>query len=202
MERWRSGILMAAALPLALALALMALSGSPARAYEAKDSDAVFLEIASANIEVRNSTELLSGVADRGGVRIGLFWTVFLELGYGAVRYSDTVPISGVKTRIDFRTTGANYGLGFMIPIRKIRLGLKYVRSPNNRWSEIQTDDATGTQLSAIKGSINFDSGYVFTQFGEKNWFEIGARRDIIKNTTSQLENSFGPYIAFNYPLG
>ncbi len=199
MKRGVSGIGVAAALLLAALLTM--LPGRPALAYEAKDSDAFFLEFGDANIEVRNSPELLSGDSLRGGLRLGLFWTFFLELGYGRVHYSDTVPISGVKTDIDFRTTGANYGLGLMIPIRKVRLGLKYVRSPNNRWSEVQKDNVTGTQLSAIKGNINFDSEYVFTQFGEKNWFEIGVRRDLIRNTTSVLENSFGPYIAFNIPL-
>ena len=187
---------------LVVGLLVAGLWPEPAHAYEAKDSDAFFFEVGQSNIEVRNSTGLLSGFSDRGGLRVGLFWTFFLELGYGAVRYSDTVDVGGTKTHIDFRTTGANYGLGFMIPVRKLRIGLKYVKNPHNRWSEIQTDAVTGNPISNIKGNIDFNSEYVFTQFGEKSWFEIGVRRDVIKNTTSVLENSFGPYLAINIPLG
>jgi len=81
MKRWIGGVVIAAA------LLLGALPARPALAFEAKDSDAFFFEFGSANIEVRNSTELLSGDSVRDGLRLGLFWTFFLELGYGAVRY-------------------------------------------------------------------------------------------------------------------
>jgi hypothetical protein len=181
------------------ALLLVSLPMGVALAYDAADSDAFFLELGHANIELRDSTELISGSSVRGGVRIGLFWTVFAELGYGAVTYNDEATVLGVKENIDFRTTGANLGLGFLIPIRNLRIGFKAERSPNNRWSEIITDTQTQTQLSAMKGNINFDSYQAFVLIGR--YFELGARRDQIRSTSSVLTNSFGPYLALNIPL-
>jgi hypothetical protein len=187
---------------LTVLLAVLMAAPAPARAFEAKDSDAFFLGGGSSNIEVRDSDDLLSGSNAFGGVRLGLFWTVFVELGYGMVGYNDTVVINGVSKSVDFRTTGANFGAGFIIPIRAVRLGLRGVRSPNNRWSEVIKDAITGATDSNISGKIDFDSYFVFTQFGQTGWFEVGVRRDRIKSSTSVLENSFGPYLAFNIPLG
>jgi hypothetical protein len=190
-----------AKVPLLLALLALLLTAR-AQAFEAKDSDAFILGAGSSNIEVSNSTGLLSGTNLFGGVRIGLFWTVFVELGYGAVTYSDTVLVGGARTQIDFRTTGANAGLGFLIPIRNLRLGLEGIRNPNNRWSEKHVDVATGTTTSDVSGGLNFDTYNVFAQFGQKGQFEVGVRRDRIRSTNSILKNSFGPYISWNIPLG
>lgn len=186
----------------ALACVLLA---APAAAFEPGDNDAFYLGFGSANIELKDSDELLSGGNAFGGVRLGLFWTVFFELGYGAVDYSDTVVDPGINggqpVSIDFRTTGAHYGLGLLVPIRNTRLGVKAQRSPNNRWAEEIKDADSGLTLSNVSGDIDFDSYYVFAQFGETGIFELGVRRDRIRSTDSVLDNSFGPYLAFNIPL-
>ncbi|MBI4081570.1 MAG: hypothetical protein HY423_03060 [Candidatus Lambdaproteobacteria bacterium] len=171
-----------------------------ASAYEAADSDAVFLGTGSSNIEVRDSDELLSGSNVFGGARIGLFWTLFVELGYGAIDFSDRVLVSGVKKRIDFRTTGGFYGVGIMLPIRNLALGVKATQSFDNKWSQEITDVTTNTVDSRTSGNIDYNSYFAFVRIGR--FFELGARRDEIKNTDSVVTNAFGPYVALNIPLG
>ena len=173
----------------------------PALAFEPAENDDFYLGLGSANIELRENNELLSGENVFGGLRIGLFWTVFLELGYGAVTYSDSVLVGTEQRTIDFRTTGPHGGLGFLIPIRAILLGVKAQRSVNNRWSEEITRTLDATTISRVSGRIDYISYYVFTRFGDKGWFEAGVRRDQIKNTDSVLSNSFGPYLAVNISI-
>ena len=173
----------------------------PALAFEPAENDDFYLGFGSANIELRENNELLSGDNVFGGIRIGLFWTVFLELGYGAVTYSDSVLVGTEQRTIDFRTTGPHGGLGFLIPIRAILLGFKAQRSVNNRWAEEITRTLDGTTISNVSGRIDYISYYVFTRFGDKGWFEVGVRRDQIKNTDSVLSNSFGPYLAVNFSI-
>ena len=199
MKRFLSLFLFSAAL-LVLAMA------SPAAAFEAADNDDFYLGFGSSNIEVKDSEGLLSGSNVLGGVRFGLFWTVFAELGYGAIRYNDKVrnSLTGNDTIVDFRTTGAHFGLGFLIPIRAINIGWKFQRSPNNRWNEeINEVTPIGDPVSTTRksGEIDFDSYFAFARFGESGWFEVGARRDLIKSTDSILTNSFGPYLMFNITL-
>lgn len=185
----------------AAVLALWALSAGSAAAFEPADNDAFFLGAGSSNVEVRDSTDLLSGSNVFGGVRLGLFWTVFVELGYGAVTYGDTVTVAGVDQSISFRTTGANFGLGLILPIRNVRLSAKYLRNPNNRWVEEATDPVTGTTLYRNSGGIDFDTYDVAVQFGNSGAFEVGVRRDLIRDTDSAVTNSFGPYVAVNISL-
>ena len=174
---------------------------TPALAYEAADSDAFFLGAGSSNVEVQGSTDLLSGSNVFGGVRLGLFWTVFVELGYSSVAYFDRASVGGVAQNISFRTTGANAGLGLILPIRNVRLGAKYLRNPRNRWVEEITDPVTGTVAARISGDIDFDTYNVFVLFGETGAFEVGVRRDLIRETTASVSNSFGPYLAWNISL-
>ncbi len=161
----------------------------------------MYLGAGSSNIELRDSDELLSGSNVFGGVRLGLFLTVFLELGYAAISYSDQVDQAGLQKEIEVRTTGPHVGLGLLIPIRKVQLGIKAQRSPNNRWSQEITDVATGATDSNISGDIDYDSYFAFVRMGEAGVFELGVRRDQIRSTDSILTNSFGPYLAFNIPL-
>ena len=186
---------------MAVGLVLVWLLPLPALAFEPAENDDFYLGFGSANIELRESNELLSGENVFGGIRIGLFWTVFLELGYGAVTYSDSVLVGTEQRTIDFRTTGPHGGLGFLIPIRAILLGFKAQRSVNNRWAEEITRTLDGTTISNVSGRIDYISYYVFTRFGDKGWFEVGVRRDQIKNTDSVLSNSFGPYLAVNFSI-
>ena len=185
---------------LALTFSLATVFPHRVQAAEAADHDAFFLALGSANITVRDSNSLLSGEAFWGGFRIGLLSFAFVELGYGTVRYSDTVDVAGSVKRIEFRTTGANYGLGIIVPIRKLRIGARYQRHPNNRWAEEVIDQTSGTTESNISGDIDYDSVSVFGQFFEGK-LEAGTRRDIIRNSDSQLENSFGVYLMWNIQL-
>ncbi len=187
-----------AALAAAVAALLLAWT-SPAWAYSAADSDAVILEAGSANIIVAGTNDLIAGTNYGGSIRLGLFWTFFIQLGYGAVTYDDTATIAGAQKNISFRTTGANGGLGFLIPIRKVQLGFLYVTNPDNKWEQQQKDVLTGNIDVKSSGSIDFDSYYVFARLGK--WFELGARRDFITKTDSLLTNSFGPYVALTIPL-
>jgi hypothetical protein len=177
-----------------------------AAAFDVADNDDFYLGLGSSNIEVKDSEGLLSGSNALGGVRFGLFWTFFAELGYGAIRYNDKVrdSLTGNDIFINFRTTGAHYGVGFLIPIRAINIGWKFQRSPNNRWNE-EVNEVTpvGDPVSNLRksGKIDFDSYFAFARFGESGWFEVGARRDLIKSTDSLLTNSFGPYLMFNLTL-
>ena len=177
------------------------LASRQVQAFEAADNDAFYLGLGSANIEIRNSDDLLSGSNLFGGVRLGLFSTFFWELGYGTVGYADTVEIGGVLQDVDVRTTGAHVGFGLLIPIRNVRLGTKIQRSPNNKWVEEIKDSSTGVTNSNISGDIDFDSYYVFVQFGETGGFEVGVRRDRIDSFDTVLENSFGPYLTVNISL-
>ncbi len=191
-----------------LALSVLMLGTLPGRAaaIEAEDHDAFFLALGTANISVRDSDALLSGSAFWGGIRIGLLSFLFVELGFGTVRYSDTVdrtdPVTMTTTQqnIKFRTTGANFGLGLVVPIRNLRLGARFQRHPNNRWAEDITDANTGSTISNRSGKINFDSITVFGQFIEGK-LEVGMRRDIIRETDSVLENSFGVYLMWNIKI-
>ena len=140
---------------------------------------------------------MLSGAALWGGIRIGLLSFVFVEFGFGTVQYSDTVDVMGTQQRIDFRTTGANFGIGLLVPIRELRLGARFQRHPNNRWAEEIKDTNTGSTISNRSGDINYDSITVFGQFIEGK-LEVGMRRDIIRETDSILENSFGVYVMWN----
>ena len=185
---------------LALTISLATIFSHRAQAAEAADHDAFFLAAGSANVTVKESNALLSGSAIWGGFRIGLLSFVFVELGYGTVGYSDTVDVAGSVKRIEFRTTGANYGLGIVVPIRKLRMGARFQRHPNNRWAEEVTDQTTGTTESNISGDIDYDSVSVFGQFFAGK-LEAGVRRDIIRDTDSQLENSFGVYLMWNIQL-
>lgn len=188
-----------------LALAFFLLSAtlfpSAAMAFEAADNDAFYLGAGTSNIETNNSNELLDGSNFLGGIRIGLFWTLFIELGYGNIAYLDTRDVGGVTEEVYFSTTGPHGGAGLIIPIRAIQLGAKYQRSINNKWSEKRTDQSTGTTISNISGDISFDSYFVFTRMGETGAFEIGARRDLIRDTDSVVSNSFGVYIMWNISL-
>ena len=102
---------------------------------------------------------------------------------------------------MNFRTTGPHYGAGLIIPIRAVQLGMKMQRSVNNKWSEEIKDQATGTTVSNVSGDITFDSYFAFTRIGEEGSFEIGVRRDLIKETNSVVANSFGVYLAWNISL-
>lgn len=183
-----------------LALAALLLGAAPrsARAIEAGDLDAFFLALGTANISVRNSDALLSGSTLWGGFRLGLLSFVFLELGFGTVQYSDTVDVNGVTENFDFRTTGANYGMGILIPIRNLRLGARFQRHVNNKWSEKRTNADTGATISDISGDIDYDTQSVFGQFLEGR-LEVGMRQDIIRETDSALESSFGVYLMWNF---
>lgn len=184
----------AAALALALAWA------APAAGYEAKDSDAFLFHAGTANIVMKGTNDLVDGAQYGGALRLGLFWTFFMQLGYGTVNYMDTVLLGGVQQDITFRTTGANAGLGFVIPIRAVQLGLLYVRNPDNKWEQEQRDTLTRAKIGVpISGSIDFDSYLAFARIGR--WFEVGVRRDYIAKTDSLLTNSFGPYVAFVIPI-
>lgn len=185
-----------------LALAALLLGAVPrsARAVEAADHDAFFLALGTANISVRNSDALLSGNAFWGGFRLGLLSFLFFELGFGNVTYSDTVDVNGSPKQIEFRTTGANYGMGILVPIRNLRLGARFQRHANNKWSEEVTDVNTNTTDSNVSGDIDFDTVTVFGQFLEGR-LEAGMRRDIIRETDSQLESSFGVYLMWNFLL-
>lgn len=182
----------------ALALTLVAVSADRARAIEAADHDAFFLALGTANITVKNSPALLQGSTLFGGVRFGLISIFFLELGYGTVRYSDTVDVNGSVKKFDFRTTGANYGIGLLIPIRNLRIGARFQRHPNNKWSEEITDESTGATDSNISGDIDYESVSVFGQFLESR-LEAGVRQDTIRSTDSELEDSFGIYLMWNF---
>ena len=182
---------------LALTLLLVTLFTHPARALESEDHDAFFIGVGTANITVENSNALLQGSTVIGGIRFGLLSIFFLELGYGAVSYSDTVDINGVTKHVRFRTTGGNYGAGLVIPIRKLRLGARYQRHPNNKWSEEITDDSTGVTDSNISGDIDFESESVFGQFLEGR-LEVGVRQDTIRSSDSALQDSFGVYVMWN----
>jgi hypothetical protein len=186
-----------------LLAALLGLGGwaQPAWALEAKDHDAFFLAAGTANISVKDSDSLLSGSAIWGGFRIGIFSFLFVELGFGTVGYSDTVSINGVPKNIDFRTTGANYGIGLVIPIRELRLGARFQRNPNNKWAEEISDVDTDTTDSNVSGDIDYDSVSAFGQFLDGG-LEVGMRRDIIRETDSILENSFGVYVMVNFKVG
>lgn len=186
---------------LLLSALLIALSSLPAAAFDPAENDAFYLGVGLANMEVQSSTGLLAGSNLAGGLRLGLFWTVYGELGYGALYHSDTVDVAGTPTEINFRTTGAHLGLGFIVPIRAIKLGFSYRLSPSNRWAEETldvTNPATPLTLSNVSGGVDYESYMVFSRFGQDGWFEAGIRRDQIKSTTSSLTNSFGPYFAFN----
>lgn len=182
---------------LALMLLLVALSTRPARAIESADHDAFFIALGTANITVENSDALLQGNTVIGGIRFGLLSFFFLELGYGTVGYSDTVDINGVTKRFSFRTTGPNYGMGLVIPIRKLRVGARYQRHPNNKWSEEIIDDTTGVTDSNISGDIDFESESVFGQFLDGR-LEVGVRQDTIRSSDSALQDSFGVYVMWN----
>jgi len=183
----------------ALVLANLMAFPSFVTAFEASENDAFYLGYGSANIEVRDSTDLISGQNVLGGVRVGLFWTFFMEFGYGAVEYSDKVEIEGAKKKIEFRTTGPHVGIGLLIPIRKILWGIKYHTSPDNKWSEEVTDTSTKV-INRTSGDIDFDSYFVFVRLFN-NTFEFGIRRDLIKKTDSIVDNSFGPYFLLNIPF-
>lgn len=185
----------------AIALAIFWSTPGVAPAFEPEENDAFYIGFGLSNIEVSDSDGLLSGSNVLGGVRVGLFSTIFFELGYGAISFDDRVEIAGVLQNIEFRTTGPHFGLGFLLPIRAILLGAKYHRSVNNRWSEEVIDATSGATISRISGDISFDSYFVFTRFGEGGWFEVGVRRDQIRETDSVLTNSFGPYLMFNIGL-
>ena len=101
---------------------------------------------------------------------------------------------------IDFRTTGVNYGVGLVIPIREMRLGARYQRNPNNKWAEEITDVDSGTTDSNVSGDIDFDTATVFGQFMDGG-LEVGVRRDIIRETDSVLEDSFGVYVMINFHI-
>lgn len=181
----------------ALAFFLLAVSSSKARAIESADHDAFFLAIGTANITVRDSTALISGNTLFGGIRFGLLSFFFIELGYGTVGYSDTVEINGSVKEIEFRTTGPNYGLGLVIPIRKLRIGARFQRHIGNKWSEEIVDRDTGVTESNISGDIDFESESVFGQFFDGK-LEVGIRQDTIRSTDSVLEDSFGIYVMWN----
>lgn len=183
---------------LALMLMLAAIPANRARAIESADHDAFFLAIGTANITVADSPALLSGGVVFGGIRFGLLSIFFAELGYGSVTYSDTVDVGGSAKEIRFRTTGPNYGLGILIPIRELRVGARYQRHPSNKWAEEITDVNTGTTDSNISGDIDFESQYVFGQFFEGK-FEVGIRQDTIRQSDSALQDSFGVYFMWNF---
>ncbi len=199
-RRWTTVLLMAL-LPAAILLPSATLFPSAVMAFEAADNDAFYLGLGTSNIETNNSDDLLSGSNMLGGIRIGLFWTFFLEIGWGNIAYFDTQNVGGVTEEVLFSTTGPHLGAGLIIPIRAIQLGAKYQRSVNNRWSEERKDQLTGTTISNISGDISFDSYFVFTRMGETGAFEIGARRDLIRDTDSIVANSFGVYIMWNISL-
>ncbi len=185
----------------ALALAILCSIPAVSPAFEPEENDAFYIGFGLSNIEVSDSEGLLSGENILGGVRVGLFSTIFFELGYGAITFDDRVNVAGVSQNIEFRTTGPHFGLGFLLPIRAILLGAKYHRSVNNKWSEEVTLDDGTLARPRISGDISFDSYFVFTRFGEGGWFEVGVRRDQIRETDSVLTNSFGPYLMFNIGL-
>ncbi len=181
-----------------LAAGLVLAAATPtAWGMEAKDHDAFYLAAGTANITVQNSDSLLSGSTLWGGFRLGVFSALFVELGYGTVRYGDTVTIDGVAKNIDFRTTGVNYGVGLVIPIRGMLLGARYQRNPSNKWAEEITDADSGTTDSNVSGDIDFDTVTVFGQFADGG-LEVGMRRDTIRETDSVLEDSFGVYVMVN----
>ena len=172
----------------------------PALAIEAADHDAFFLSGGTANITVKNSDDLISGTTLAGGYRLGLFSILFIEVGYGNVAYAKTVNIDGVLKDVSFRTTGANAGAGFVLPIRKTRLGFKYVRNPKNKWVEEVVDQETNVSESNISGDIDFTTRMLFGQFQE-GIFEIGIRQDEIRETDSVLDTSMGVYAMINIKL-
>ena len=186
---------------LALCCALLALGPASLLALEAADHDAFFIGGGSSNVEVKGSNALLDGTNIAGGVRIGLFSIFFAELGYGTIGYFNTVNLAGTPTRVSYRTTGPNYGGGIAFSIRQMRLGVRMNQSFNNRWQQRRVDDNTGVEIDNISGRIDFNSYFVFTQFGEGVW-EIGIRRDQFQENTSQVTNSFGPYITVNLLTG
>ncbi|MCZ6474588.1 MAG: hypothetical protein O7A08_05930 [SAR324 cluster bacterium] len=183
---------------LTFAALLLALSAGHAAALEAKDHDAFFLAFGTANITVRNSDALLSGSTAWGGFRLGLLSFLFAEVGFGAVEYEDAVDVGGQVQQIKFRTTGVNYGLGIVVPVRALRMGIRFTRSSNNRWAEDTSDATTGATITNKSGRIDYDSLMVFGQVFEGN-LEIGLRRDFIRETDSELLNSFGVYFMLNF---
>ena len=170
---------------------------TPALALEAGDHDAFYIGGGSANLETTNG-EILSGSNAMGGVRIGLFSGFFMELGYGSFGYRDTIDQAGLPKDITTQAFGPHYGGGFVFQVRKLRLGMRMTQSFNNRWTEEIKDKTAGTIDSRQSGRIDYDSYYGFTQFGENGTWEIGIRRDMIRENTSIITNSFGPYIMFN----
>ncbi|MDH5752680.1 MAG: hypothetical protein OEZ59_09725 [Deltaproteobacteria bacterium] len=191
-----------AAVALAFWALLLALpAGSSALAYDAGESDAFYIGGGSSNIEMKTTDDIISGQNILGGVRIGLFWTFFLDFGYGAIQYWDKVDISGVKYDLSFRTTGAHYGIGTIIPVRKMRLGVKALQSPNNRWEQELVEPISGAK-TVKSGSLTFLSTFAFVQFTYQggSW-ELGARRDLINDEQIEVSNSFGPYLALNIQM-
>ncbi|MDH5559904.1 MAG: hypothetical protein OEY59_03525 [Deltaproteobacteria bacterium] len=175
-------------------------------AFNAEESDAFYLGAGSANIELKDNNALLSGSNINGGVRVGILWILFGELGYGATRYSDIINVSGIKKKIDFRTTGPYVGGGLMLPIRKMLLGAKAHVSKLNKWSEeifVEKTVVDGVTIfnevaeSRKSGNIDFESYFAFVIFG--GFFEAGIRRDVILLTDSSVTNSFGPYLSINF---
>ena len=184
-----------------LGLLFILAAGTPsALAISAADHDAFFLGAGTANITVKNSDDLISGTTFFGGYRVGLFSIFFLEIGYGTVGYSKTVEIGGVMKDITFRTTGPNGGVGFLLPIRKTRLGLRYVRNPRNKWSEVVTDVDTLLEESNISGDIDYTTRSIFGQFANGT-IEVGMREEEIRESNSVLDTSFGVYFAYNIKL-
>ena len=184
-------------------MGMLTLLASPAQGFEAKDNDQFFISYGSSNIEVKGGSDLISGSNFHGGVRVGIFWTFFFELGYGAIEFRDSYkdPGTGAMKDLYFRTTGGNYGFGTLIPIRNLRLGMVASRHAGHRWAQIVTDQTTGAQDSRVAGRIDFNSVRTFVRFGQLGSYEVGVRREIIRKTDSVVSNSFGPYLGWNINL-
>lgn len=185
-----------------LPFALLLLLAAPisAQAYSAANSDAFFLEWGTSNVEMQGSNELIAGDHLSGGYRIGLFGWVFAEIDYGSISYQGqfygTPGVASTLRTMNFRTTGAGYGLGMVIPIRNMILGGRVVTYPDNRWVQTVTD-TNGVILSNTSGSLSYDANYFFGQFDKGAW-EVGVRRDFIHTPTTLLSNSFGVYLMWN----
>ena len=188
----------------ALALGLMAfMAHHTALGIEAADHDGFFLGGGSSNIETSNG-DIMTGSNVLGGARIGLLSIFYMELGYGSFGYRDTVDIAGVQKDVTTQAFGPFYGAGFSFQVRKMFLGARVTQSFNNRWTEEIKDTLTAVVDSRQAGRIDYDSYFAYTQFGTPNVgnVEIGIRRDMIRENTSIMKNSFGPYIMFNILMG
>ncbi|MDH5752679.1 MAG: hypothetical protein OEZ59_09720 [Deltaproteobacteria bacterium] len=186
-----------------VALAMTTMTVPAALAVDAAEHDAVIFGYSMSNMEVKDSADLVDGRSGYLGAKVGFFWILFLEFGYGETYYLDEANIGGVQKEIRFRTTGAYYGGGMIIPVRGMRLGVRGQRYRNNKWEQEGKDKLTGDKdpTLSLRGNIDYLSGFGFVQFGQDSWLEIGIRRDIINETDSVLTNSFGPYLQISIPI-